>query len=439
MPCAVCFFRIIKGQIIPDEQTLRHPNVKKILLSVYLMATALLFPFFLLFVALHTLSRPRAFWHHLQRLSVVLPERRPTPGKRVWLHAVSVGEILSCTPLIQSLQERGWAVFLSTSTESGFATAQKRLRGVELFYFPFDFWFVCNRFLKRINPDIVLLCEVEIWPSFVWSVRRRGIPLYLVSGRMVEKDFRQYRRFKWFFGCVLSMFSGLFMQNDAYTGRMQALCRHPRLKTLGNLKFDAGFDPITQSDIGKLMPAGFNLCAASTHSGDEGRIIRIFQSLRVEFPQLRLVLVPRHPHRKREITRILDTQHISYTLRSEKKYCRTPVFVVDTVGELMEVYQRCEIVIIGGSFSREVGGHNIIEPALLKKCILCGNHMENFEDIYARFKQENALITTNWRDLSQDLRELIQDREKAARMGEKAFAVIRKNRGVSERILAEIF
>jgi len=186
-----------------------------------------------------------------------------------------------------------------------------------------------------------------------------------------------------------------------------------------------------------LMPKGLTICAASTHRGDERKIIPVFESLRAKFPQLRLVIAPRHPQRKREIARILEMQHIPYTFRSEMKYCRTPVFIVDTVGELTEVYQYCEIVIIGGSFSRTVGGHNIIEPALFKKCIVCGNHMENFEDIYARFERENALVTTTWQDLAQDLRELLQDKENAARMGEKAFAVIRKNRGVSKRILAE--
>jgi len=188
-----------------------------------------------------------------------------------------------------------------------------------------------------------------------------------------------------------------------------------------------------------LMPKGLTICAASTHRGDERKIIPVFESLRAKFPQLRLVIVPRHPDRTREITRLLDTHHMPYTLRSEQNYCRTPVFVVDTIGELMEVYQHCGIVIIGGSFSGEVGGHNIIEPALFKKCILCGKHMENFEDIYARFKRENALITTTWRDLAQDLSGLIQDRERAARMGARALAVVRRNRGVSDRIVAEIF
>ncbi len=393
----------------------------------------------MVFAGMHVLFRPQKLWAYLGRLSLILPQEKPKAGKRVWLHAVSVGEVLSCEPLIRLLRDEQISVYLSSGTEAGLETAKKRYAGITCFYFPFDFWFAATRFLKRVNPDVILLCELEIWPSFVWSVCRRGIPLYLVSGRMVEKDFRRYRRFKWFFSPVFSMFSGLFMQNETYTERMQAICRHPHLKTLGSLKFDVGFESKNSTGLGKLLPQGFNLCAVSTHRGEEWLIIRIFQSLRVEFPQLRLVLVPRHPHRRKEITQILERQHLSYTLRSENKHCTSPVFILDTIGEMMGVYEKCDIVIIGGSFSRKVGGHNIIEPALYRKCILCGNHMKNFEDIYALFKREHALVATNREDLMDDLKTLILDKSKAIRIGERAFRVIEKNRGVSEQIYIEIF
>ena len=396
-------------------------------------------PLLIIFAGMHLLFRPKKLRAYLERLSLILPQEKSKAEKRVWLHAVSVGEVLSCEPLIKLLGRKEISVWLSTGTEAGFETAKKKYTGATCFYFPFDFWFATARFLKRINPDVVLLCELEIWPSFVWNVRRRGIPLYLVSGRMVEKDFRSYRRFKWFFSPVFSMFSGLFMQNETYTQRMQAICRHPRLKTIGSLKFDVGFESGNSTGIGELMPKGFNLCAASTHRGEEWLIVSAFQALRVKFPQLRLVLVPRHPHRRKEIVRILEKQHLSYTLRSENKHCTMQVFIVDTIGEMMGVYDKCEIVIIGGSFSRKIGGHNIIEPALYRKCILCGNYMENFEDIYAIFKREHALVATNREALMDDLKTLILDKNKAVRIGERAFRVIIKNRGVSDRIYSEIF
>ena len=187
------------------------------------------------------------------------------------------------------------------------------------------------------------------------------------------------------------------------------------------------------------MPEGFILCAVSTHRGDERLIIGAFQGLLVEFPQLKLVLVPRHPHRSSEILRILEDQNLTYTLRSEGNRCATSVFLVDTIGEMTQIYEKCEIVIMGGSFSRKNGGHNIIEPALHRRCILCGNHMENFEDIYALFRQKHALVPTSRETLLKDLKTHIMDRSKAIRVGEKAFSIIQANRGVSQRIHAEIF
>jgi len=408
-------------------------------LFCYHLFGILFLPLLVVYAGIDALCKPQNLRTYLKRLSLILPQYQPKEEKRVWIHAVSVGEVLSCEPLIKLLLHREISVWLSTGTEAGFETAKKSYEGMNCFFFPFDFWFSAARFLKQVNPDMVLLCELEIWPSFVWNAHRRGIPMYLVSGRMVEKDFRRYRRFRWFFSPVFSMFSGLFMQNETYTRRMEGLCPHPRLKTLGSLKFDAQLESWNPTGIGKLIPEGFTLCAASTHRGDERLIIGAFKALLPLFPQLKLVLVPRHPRRSGEIIGILEEQNLTYTLRSEEKRCEAPVFIVDTLGEMMGVYEKCEIVIIGGSFSRKNGGHNIIEPALYRKCILCGNHMENFEDMYALFKRERALVSTHRETLIEDLKMLILDTKKAARIGERAFGVIQKNRGVSERIYAEIF
>jgi 3-deoxy-D-manno-octulosonic-acid transferase len=399
----------------------------------------MLLPLLIVFAGLHVLYRPRKFRVYLEKLSLILPQEKPKGKTRVWLHAVSVGEVISCEPLIRLLRRHRISVWLSSGTEAGLQTAKKKFKGITCFYFPFDFRFAVARFLKRIKPDVVLLCELEIWPSFVWSVHRRGTPLYLISGRMVEKDFRRYKRIKWFFRPVFAMFSGLFMQNEIYMRRMESICHHPRLKALGTLKFDVDFDFGNATGIRELMPEGFILCAASTHRGDECLIIRAFQKLLAEFSQLKLVLVPRNPHRSGEIIRILEAQALPYTLRSQGKHCTTPVFLVDTIGEMIQVYEKCDIVIIGGSFSRKNGGHNVIEPALYGRCMVCGNHMENFEDVYALFRREHALVPTSRKTLLEDLKAIAADGSKAHRVGEKAFGIVQKNRGVSEKIYSEIF
>ena len=396
-------------------------------------------PTFLGILALHAIWRPKLLRPYMQRLSILLPLSTSKAERRVWLHAVSVGEVISCEPLIKRLQKEDISIWLSTATITGFETAKRKVPELTVFYFPFDFPFVVSRILKWVDPDVVFLCELEIWPSFVWSVHKRNIPLYLISGRMVEKDFIRYRRFKWFFGHVFSMFSALWMQNDTYTERMRELCGQPRAKTLGSLKFDVNPTSENFNCISELMPTGFILCAVSTHRGEERMIIKIFQSLMAKFPQIRLVLVPRHPHRKMEIARILEKAHLSYTLRSENRTCLAPVFLVDTIGELSGIYTKSDLVIMGGSFSRKVGGHNIIEPASFGKCILCGNHMENFEDVYALFKREKALVTTNRANLLKDLKILIQNKNRADQLGKRALRIVTKNRGVSEKIYNHVF
>jgi 3-deoxy-D-manno-octulosonic-acid transferase len=410
----------------------------RILLLIYSLVASLLFPIFLAAILLHTLGRPRAFWPHLQRLSLVMPKRTSRPGKRVWLHAVSVGEIISCVPLIRRLQDRGYSVFLSTTTESGFVTAQRRYAGVELFYFPLDFWFICNRFLKRIGPNVVLLCEMEIWPAFVHEVYKRGVPLYLISGRLADKEFRNYRAFGWFFRHVFSMFSGLFMQTETYARRVKEICHHNNIKTLGSLKFDVPIDA-HQSLIADLLPDGLAICAVSIHPGEEVPIIEAFQTILATFPHTSLVIAPRHSQRMRGIIRTLRRYDLPHTLRSENRKCRTPVFLVDTVGELAGIYPKCHVIIMGGSFSRRIGGHNIIEPALYKKCILCGNHMENFRDIYEMFKGEGALVPTNRESLRHDLQDLLRDKGRILATGEKAFGLVHGKTGASGRIFAAVF
>ncbi len=414
--------------------------MKTLLLSLYATVSSAVLPSFLGMLGLYLIYQPLLFRPHLERLSILLPRKRPKKRPRILLHAVSVGEVLSCAPFIRRLKEENLSVWLSTGTNSGFETAKKKYPGLTISYFPFDFPFAVDRFLLRVKPDVVFLCELEIWPYFVWSVNRREIPLYLISGRMVEKDYLQYRRFKWFFGHVFSMFTGLLMQNDVYTDRMRNLCFKPLpVKTMGSLKFDIIPPSADCTTIGRLMPEGFTLSAVSTHHGEEKLILEAFQSLFTEFPHIRLILVPRHPHRSKEIAQLLDKKNLGYTLRSENRCCQTAVFIVDSIGELPGIYQKTDLVIMGGSFLEGVGGHNIIEPASFGKCILCGNHMENFEEIYALFKGQKALSTTNQTRLRDDLKTLISHKEEADQIGRRALGVVRRNKGVTDRIIREVF
>lgn len=411
--------------------------MKGIWFGCYHLLGLLCLPFILFAALIHVLLKPDSLRSYLQKFALILPEALPKTEKKVWIHGVDVGEVISCGPLIEIFENNGFSVLLSTTSRAGFQAAQKRYANVKPFYFPFDYNALCKRLLKRIEPDAVLLCEMEIWPAFVSAVKDEGVPLYVISGRLSRSDYRRYLAFRFFFRQVLALFDGLFMQCDLDAERMRALCPHPGIKTLGSLKFDVAPEP-SDSEISSLLPDGLLICAASTHRGDEELVISAFARLRERYPHVKLALIPRHPHRTKAIIRMLRRRNLEYTLRSKNRKCTTPVFLVDTMGELSGVFPRSDLVVMGGSFSRSVGGHNIMEPSRYGKCILCGPHMGNFEDLFLMYQKEDALIVTSRHGLFHDLEALVQNQRRAHQVGANAFNLVRKNQGAARRLYEEV-
>jgi 3-deoxy-D-manno-octulosonic-acid transferase len=411
--------------------------MKRIWFACYHLLGWLCLPFILFAAGIHLLLKPDSLGPYLHKFAFILPEAVPKIEKRVWIHAVDVGEVISCGPLIEIFENNGFLVFLSTTSRAGFEAAQRRFTKAKNFYFPFDYNFLCKRLLRRIQPDAVLLCEMEIWPAFLSAVKDEGVSLYLISGRLSRSDYRRYRAFRFFFRQVLALFDGLFMQSDPDAERMRALCSHPGIKILGSLKFDVAPEP-ADSEICSLLPDGMVICAASTHRGDEELVISAFARLRERYPHVKLALIPRHPHRTKAIIRMLGQRNLEYTLRSKNRKCMTPVFLVDTMGELSGVFPGSNLVVMGGSFSRSVGGHNIMEPSLYSKCILCGPHMGNFEDVFLMYQKENAVIVTSRHGLFHDLEALVQDQRRAHQVGLNAFDLVWKNRGAARRNYEEV-
>jgi 3-deoxy-D-manno-octulosonic-acid transferase len=404
----------------------------------YQFLALLCLPFVLVSAAIHILFKPEHLRPYLQKFSFVLPKAAPkTSQRRVWIHGVSVGEVISCGPIIEIFEKSGFSVYLSTSTSNGFTSAQKRYSNVGLFYFPFDYSFMCKRVLKRIEPDVMLLCEVEIWPAFIRTARNQDVPLFLVSGRLTKIDFRNYRMFKFFFRHVLSLFNGLFMQTDLDAKRMNALCDHKNVKSLGSLKFDVVSN---HSDYGatNFLPDGFLICAASTHRGEEESILSAFKRLSTKYPEIKFAIAPRHLDRVEEIVRILGRLDLEFTLRSNNTKCNTPVFVLDSMGELAGVFPKCELVIMGGSFIKNVRGHNIMEPSWHKKCVLCGSQTVESHGLFSMYQSENALVLTSLQNLFHDLDALVADRARSRQVGINAFHLSQQNRGAAQRIYAEV-
>lgn len=398
----------------------------------------ILLPFFFLWTLLHLLFRPGYFKAYLQRFGWNLPNAGAGNKPAVWVHAVSVGEVASCEPFIAILIREGYEVYLSTTTPTGFETGRKMYPDVHVFYYPLDYGFIIHRFLKRINPVKVFLVEMEFWPSFIYKVHKKGIPLYLVSGRLADKEFKNYLRFRFFFSHYLDLFSGLYMQFEKDTARMKQLTHNSQTYTSVSLKFDVT-PPEKLYDIVSLLPEIPYILAASTHRGEEEVIIREYMKILDTHPHTALLIAPRHPHRAGEITAIAKNLRMPVTLRSENRKAKEGIFIIDTVGELMGVFPGSLLVIMGGTLYKGTGGHNIIEPALFGKCVVTGRYMDNFQDIFEAFVSDHAVIVSDPEILGITIAEILINPQRLKQTGENALKLVERNRGGAERLYQRIF
>jgi len=377
----------------------------------------------------------------------------PPPGtadgaKRVWIHAVSVGEVNAVRPLISALVAQGKAVFLSTTTETGNSLARKLFgTSVSVFYFPLDLQSACRRCLRRLRPALVVVAETEIWPNFISAVRRRRIPLMLINGRFSDRSFRRYRKFRRLVAPLLAQFDHLSMQSRQDRSRMLELGAPPdRVHLAGNLKYDYELTPdqgktrLAERVAGALRVSGDEMIwlCGSTREGEEALLLRAYTELRRDFPALRWVLAPRHPHRSDEIAALLKQAGLRLIRRSEIAHqtkSAPDVIILDSIGELAYVYQIADLVFVGGSLV-DTGGQNPIEPAHFGKPIVFGPYMGNFAEISQTFvKSYAALQVKSTEELIARLRDLIQDPAARKWLSTNARKVVRENQGALKRTL----
>ncbi len=401
----------------------------------------------------HYLRRARRE-HRGLHLGARLGARPPLPGKvderapRIWVHAVSVGEVNAMRPLIAELVAQGKAVFLSTTTETGNKLAQKLFgSSVSVFYFPLDLQSTCRRSLRHIRPSLVLVAETEIWPNFILAVRRRGIPLMLVNGRFSDRSFRRYRRFRRLLAPLLGQFDHLCMQSRQDRARMLELgAPTEKVHLAGNLKYDyqlaADLEKTRLAErlAGLLRASGDEMIwlCGSTREGEESLLLETYVKLRREFPALRWLLAPRHPHRAEEIALLLRQAGLRVLRRSEMAHVTKgapDVIILDSIGELAYLYQVADLVFIGGSLI-DTGGQNPIEPAHFGKPILFGPYMGNFAEISQTFVQSYAALQVqSSEELRARLRDLIRDPSARKWLATNARKVVRENQGALKRTL----
>jgi len=387
-----------------------------------------------------------------QRLGYLPVSLNLDGDESIWVHAVSVGEVLAARSLIPELRRRypRLRLFLSTTTRAGQQLARRSVTDVDgVFYFPFDWTFTVRRTLTLVKPRLFVMVETEIWPNLLRECRRRGIRTVLVNGRISYRSFPRYRLIRPFFKRVLADVDRFCVQGEEAARRLVQLGADPaRITVTGSLKFDA-LDVIPTPGRGRervlrffrMSPNRPVLVAGSTLKGEEETIIRAFNRLRTGGSHALLVLAARHPERFAEVERLCRQEGLSTIRRTELPIDAEPradAVVLDTIGELAEVYQIATVVFVGGSLVR-AGGHNILEPAVFGKPIVFGPHMENFAEIVETFLANDAAVQVrSGRELEAVILSLMGDPVRRARLGAAARALVETNRGAREKTLEAI-
>jgi 3-deoxy-D-manno-octulosonic-acid transferase len=368
----------------------------------------------------------------------------------LWLHAVSVGEVNVCTQLIRALEPRmpNLKIVVSTTTTTGMAELKKKLPTlISKIYYPIDHRKYVSRALSAIYPEAIVLVEAEIWPNFIWRARDMGIPIFLVNARLSERSYRGYKRFGFLFRPLFASFAGVGAQNETDAARLRELgCRPEAIQIVGGLKFDAAHLETQQAvNVEKILrqvgvpPGARVLLGGSTHNGEEVILAEVFKRLRRQFPDLFLVLVPRHFERGREVGRALNERGVKFMYRTDVvpdtqlEPGKLDCLLVNSTGELKFFYEHATVIFIGKSLAA-AGGQNPIEPAALAKPVVFGPNMQNFADVTRSFLAQDAAVQVqNAAELEKKLAELLANETRRAELGRNALKVVRENLGAIDR------
>jgi len=372
----------------------------------------------------------------------------------IWIHAVSVGEALTARAIAGDLKARypQLRLFVSTTTMTGQRVAKESFQVADgVFFFPIDLGFIVRRVLEIVRPRLFIMMETEIWPNLLRECRTRGVRTIVVNGRISTRSFPRYRLVKPLFRRVLTLVDRFCVQGEETAGRLVELgAPRDRITITGSLKFDALQVPGTSGTArgAERVLRYFTVAdgravvvAGSTMPGEHEIVLRAFERIRTLIRNPLLILAPRKPEHFAEAASLSRQSGFRTVLRSElaiDEEVRADVVVLDTIGELAQVYQAATVVFVGGSLV-PIGGHNILEPAVYGKPIVFGPHMQNFSEIAEAFLTGRAAVQVkSGREMEDALIELLSEPEARMRLGERARALVEANRGARERSLAAI-
>ncbi|NRP96154.1 3-deoxy-D-manno-octulosonic acid transferase [Marinobacterium sp. xm-g-59] len=403
---------------------------------LYSALYTLLLPLFVFRLLVRSLKAPAYRQRLIERFGI----QQKTLGRPIWIHAVSVGETIAISPLVERLLDQGESVLFTTTTPTGAAQVKQRFGGqVEHRYLPWDLPIFFTLFFGAHSPKLLLIVETEIWPNLLTATSKRNIPILLANARLSEKSFKGYKRFSGLTQQALSSIRLLLAQHEADAERFKSLgMSEDRMLVSGSIKFDIDL-PEEQTQIGRTWKAAFArkvLVAASTHQGEDKILLDAWRVIPQDQRPV-LILVPRHPERFDSVYQLAKdySDHVSKRSLSTAD-SNIDIWIGDSLGEMFSYYAAADLTFVGGSFSG-TGGHNPLEPAALGLPIVMGPSDYNFHSIISTLKSEGALVQVQGEsELAEQIERLLSQDNQA--MSQAGMQVVEKNRGALERLYEQV-
>lgn len=409
---------------------------------LYTIVGYLALPFLVIFLNLPKKHKP-AYGKRFIELMGFVNYQSNNPN-RIWIHTVSVGETIAAIPLIKKYHELHPDIELIVTTTTTTGAAQlKKLDFVTHFFAPLDYPHAIYLFLKRVQPKALIIMETELWPNWLNACKKRKIPTILMNARLSERSCNKYQKLFSIFTELLGSKLSLVLCQNKYDEERYHRLKVTNTAITGSMKYDLEINQTLLQKGNELKQAMGDRpiwIAASTHEGEDEIFLSIHHKVLEKIPHALLILVPRHPERFDSVAKKIEKENLTYVRRSQNKAIstQTQVYLGDTLGELILLFQASDLVFMGGSLV-DIGGHNPIEPAALAKPLLIGSFYYNFEDIVVKLKDVNGIeILSDPNQIAEHLISWFEHPNISKQIGQNAYSFIEANHGAIDQTIKHI-